>query len=119
MSGLVLAVPALLVSFAVAPINGDDYYPPRCFDSPEKTGQTDCIHYLLAQGAYEIPPARIPADITRIDPVLNPPRTAFEVAVEVAAFRFAGLAIAFTLAAAAALWIRSRGAPAAAPRPSP
>jgi hypothetical protein len=102
--GLLIAFPAVLVSFAVLPLNGDDYYPPKCFDSPQRSYETLCIHYLPLEGRYELPPAGIPADITRVDPSMNPPRTAWDVLLT----RYGEFAVVFSLAALVALALRAR-----------
>ena len=70
-AALLLAIPALAASFAVAPVNGDDYLPPKCATNPT-TGLYFCIHYLPMAGRYEIPPAGVPADMARVGPVDTP-----------------------------------------------
>jgi hypothetical protein len=102
--GLLITFPAVLVSFAVLPLNGDDYHPPKCFDSPQRSYETLCIHYLPLEGRYEFPPPGIPADIARLDPSLDPPPTAWDVVQT----RYGEFTVVFSLAALVALGLRAR-----------
>ncbi len=68
---------AILVALAVvAFVETTVIYPERCMSYPTVDGVPTqpgqfCIRYAPALGRYELPPAGIPADISRVDPTTS------------------------------------------------
>jgi hypothetical protein len=96
---------ATAVSLVIAPINGDDYYPPMCMIAP-KTDPPVCAHYDPIAGQYH-PTYPIPGDINRgFAPgrPLYPPRTATDLLV----WRFLILSAASAIVGLSVTFLRHR-----------